>query len=75
MDPDRMADLLGGPLQGVLSLSRHDRGPVAVPILVKDRGESRMHEWRAAKPSDDMRVAVLVPELISGYESRESLDG
>ena len=137
-----MAVLLAGPLQAVLSVSRRDRGPVAVPIsyhfadgvfymitspdslhgrlmsrdgratvtvqfdecdgrtvhqwyvhaegpvrfteldpkphveimLVKDRGEARMHEWRAANPSADMRVAVLEPEQISGYEFRESLD-
>ena len=32
MEPERIAELLEGPLQAVLSVSRRDRGPVAVPM-------------------------------------------
>jgi nitroimidazol reductase NimA-like FMN-containing flavoprotein (pyridoxamine 5'-phosphate oxidase superfamily) len=142
MDPDRMADLLGGPHQAVLSVSRRDRGPVAVPmsyhlsggdwylvtspdslhgrlmsrrgratitvqfeacdgrsvhqwyvmaegpiqftdldprphiraILAKDRGADNVDEWTRGPPPADVRVAVLAPERMTGYEFHESLD-
>lgn len=142
MDDARMAELLSGAHQAILSVNRHAKGPVAVPmsyhfsngrfymatspdslhgrlmrrngratvtvqydscvgptihqwyvmaegpirfaqedpmphimaILEKDRGANRIGEWKAARPSADIRLAVLEPERISGYESAESLD-
>jgi len=142
MEAERMAQLLGGPHQAVLSVSRRDRGPVAVPmsyhftdgafylvtspdsvhgglmsrtgratmtvqfeacegrtvdqwyvmgegpigftnldprphirtILAKDRGADNVDEWTAAQPAPGVKVAVLQPERISGYEFHESLD-
>lgn len=142
MDDTRVAELLSGPYQATLSVSREAKGPVAVPmsyhfsngrfyiatspdslhgrllrrsgratvtvqsdscvgatvhqwyvmaegpirfvdadpmphimaILEKDRGSDRIREWKAAAPSADIRLAVLEPERMSGYESTERLD-
>ena len=142
MQAERMADLLGGPRQAVLSVSRSTKGPVAVPmsyhfsdggfylvtspdsvhgrlmsrvgratmtvqfeacdgrsvhqwyvmgegpirftdldpqphvrtILTKDRGADYVDEWAASRPPPNVRVAVLQPVRISGYEFQESLN-
>jgi hypothetical protein len=139
---ERIVDLLDGPHQAVLSVSRTDKGPVAVPMsyvfdgtrfvmvtspsslhgrmmkrtgratltiqhercdgrsvfqwyvvaegpvaftdvdprpfirsmLAKDRGEANADEWSAGDPPGDVRVAELVPDRLSGYEYRDSLD-
>ena len=141
MDAAHMRQLLGGPHQAVLAVSRSGRGPVAVPIsyhyaagsffmvtsprslhgrlmahagratmtihserygerdvhqwyvmaegpvrftdldpqpyarriLVKDRGEVDVDQWRAAQPGSNDRVAVLEPDRISGYEFHDSV--
>lgn len=142
IDEHRIAELLDGPRQGVLSVSRREKGPVAVPmsylftdgrfymvtspeslhgrlmerrgratitvqfeathgrtvhqwyvmaegevrfshseprpfvraILAKDRGEQNADEWMSDDLPPDVRVAVLEPERLSGFEFRESLD-
>lgn len=142
IDQQRIAELLDGPHQGVLSVSRREKGPVAVPmsylftdgrfyivtspeslhgrlmqrtgratitvqfeatdgravhqwyvmaegeigftdsepgpfvreILAKDRGEANVDEWTSGDTTSGVRVAVLEPRRISGFEFRESLD-
>ena len=141
IDQQRIEELLEGPHQGVLSVSRRDKGPVAVPvsylfthgrfymvtspesvhgrlmrrtgratmtvqyeacngrsvhqwyvmaegtiefddseprplvraILAKDRGEANADEWASGDPPADVRVAVLEPQKLSGFEFRDSL--
>lgn len=141
MSQDRMAELLGGPHQAVLSVARLDKGPLAVPmsyhfdgscffmvtdpdslhgrlmerrgratitiqfelcdgptvyqwyvtaegpvrftnddavpyvrtILAKDRGDRYVDQWTAQLPPPTVKVAVLTPERIGGYEYRDAL--
>jgi len=51
-----------------------DPAPHVRAILTKDRGSQNWDRWRAAQPNTIGKVAELVPERISGYEFRESLD-
>ncbi len=142
IDGQRIRELLEGPHQAVLSVSRRDKGPVAVPmsylfadgrfyivtspeslhgrlmrrsgratltvqfeacdgrsvhqwyvmaegtisftdtkprpyvraILAKDRGEENADEWTSGDPPSDVRLAVLKPVKLSGFEYRDSLD-
>lgn len=142
IDVNRIGELLNGPHQGVLSVSRRDKGPVAVPmsylfrdgrfymvtspeslhgrlmqrtgratvtvqfeatngrnvyqwyvmaegtigftdseagpfvraILAKDRGEEYADEWTSGDAPADVRLAVLEPERLSGFEFQDSLD-
>lgn len=59
--------------EGPIAFTDEDPGPHVRAILVKDRGPANVEEWRAAEPAIDAKVAVLVPERISGYEFQESL--
>lgn len=142
LTPDHIEELLSGPHQAVLSVSRVDRGPVAVPmsyrfvdgrfvivtspeslhsrlmkktgratitvqyedckgrstyqwyvaaegpieftdddpaphihaIMAKDRGAENADDWTAGSPPSGVKVAVLSPSRLSGYEYRDSLD-
>ena len=142
IEEQRIGELLAGPHQAVLSVSRQDKGPVAVPmsysykdgrfymvtspeslhgrlmqrtgratvtvqfeacdgrkvhqwyvmaegtirftdsepapvvraIMAKDRGEDNANEWASGDPPPDVRLAVLEPERLSGFEFRDSLD-
>lgn len=59
--------------EGVVAFTDIDPAPLVRKILVKDRGELHVEEWRASDPVPDARVAELVPRRISGYEFGESL--
>lgn len=142
MSPERIDEVLKGPLQAILAVNRANKGPLAIPmsyvfeghrfvmvtspdtlhgrlmlrqgrgtitvqyeacdgrsvyqwyviaegpvrfteenprpfvrrILIKDRGEANAGEWTARMGADDDTVAELVPERISGFEARASLD-
>ena len=142
MSPQRIGELLNGPLQAIFAVNRADKGPLAIPmsyvferdrfvmvtspgtlhgrlmlrqgrgtitvqfeacdgrsvhqwyviaegpvgftdedprpfvrrILSKDRGESNADEWTARMGAADDTVAELVPERMSGFESRAALD-
>ena len=60
--------------EGPIRFAEEDPTRHIMAILEKDRGPDRIGEWKAAAPSAGIRLAVLEPDRISGYESTESLD-
>jgi nitroimidazol reductase NimA-like FMN-containing flavoprotein (pyridoxamine 5'-phosphate oxidase superfamily) len=60
--------------EGPIRFTDLDPRPHIKTILAKDRGEDNVDEWTAGEPPPDVRVAVLQPERISGYEFHDSLD-
>jgi nitroimidazol reductase NimA-like FMN-containing flavoprotein (pyridoxamine 5'-phosphate oxidase superfamily) len=60
--------------EGPIQFTDFDPRPHIKTILAKDRGEDNVDEWTAGEPPPDVRVALLQPERISGYEFHESLD-
>ena len=60
--------------EGRVVFTDADPVPHVEAMLVKDRGSQNWERWRAAEPNESARVAELVPERLSGYEFRESLD-
>jgi nitroimidazol reductase NimA-like FMN-containing flavoprotein (pyridoxamine 5'-phosphate oxidase superfamily) len=60
--------------EGPIDFTDLDTKPLVRAILAKDRGEENADEWGGGDPPPDVRVAVLEPEKLSGYEFHESLD-
>lgn len=60
--------------EGPVRFTEEDPRPFVRRILSKDRGESNADEWTARMGAEDDTVAELVPQRISGFESRASLD-
>lgn len=60
--------------EGTISFNDSAPGPYVRAILAKDRGERHADEWTSGEPPADVRLAVLEPEKLSGFEFRDSLD-
>ncbi len=60
--------------EGPVLFTEDDPVLVGRAILSKDRGFDNADEWLAARPPTGGSVAVLIPERLSGYEYRDSLD-
>jgi nitroimidazol reductase NimA-like FMN-containing flavoprotein (pyridoxamine 5'-phosphate oxidase superfamily) len=60
--------------EGRVFFTDADPAPHVRAMLTKDRGSQNWDRWPAAEGNESDRVAELVPERISGYEFRESLD-
>lgn len=61
--------------EGTISFTDSEPAPVVRAILAKDRGEENADEWASGDPPADVRLAVLAPERLSGFEFHDSLDG
>jgi len=60
--------------EGPIGFTDTEPGPLVRAILAKDRGEENADEWTWGDAQPDVRVAILEPERLSGFEFRESLD-
>ncbi len=60
--------------EGAVAFTDDDPVVVGRAILAKDRGADNADDWLAARPPSGGAVAVLIPERLSGYEYRDSLD-
>ena len=60
--------------EGTISFTDAEPGPYVRAILAKDRGEEHADEWASGDPPVDVRLAVLAPEKLSGFEFQDSLD-
>ena len=59
--------------EGPIAFTDANPAPIVKTILIKDRGEQDWDQWRANELDPAAKVAELMPERISGFESHESL--
>lgn len=60
--------------EGMVNFTDRGAQPLVRSILAKDRGDRNADEWTSGDAAPDVRVAVLEPEKLSGFEFHESLD-
>jgi hypothetical protein len=61
--------------EGPVSFAEEDPLPVVRAIMAKDRGAAHADAWTAHSPPVGARVALLVPDRLSGYEFHDALSG
>jgi nitroimidazol reductase NimA-like FMN-containing flavoprotein (pyridoxamine 5'-phosphate oxidase superfamily) len=59
--------------EGRVRFTEDDPAPHVRTILAKDRGDRYVDRWTSEPPPPTVKVAVLTPERIGGYEFRDAL--
>ena len=59
--------------EGPVRFTNEDPAPHIRTMLAKDRGDRYVYRWTAAPPAPTVKVAVLTPERIGGYEYHDAL--